>query len=106
MFLAWQLGQLNTALLSASLFALRCVHVLSCPAAPLLCRSLSCPVPESCQGRSIPEWGSRIFSPLCVCIRPDRPEELGGFLKYAIALTRAHLMVSCSLHMRWRVTTR
>ncbi|KAF8066305.1 pcyA [Scenedesmus sp. PABB004] len=51
-------------------------------------------LPESVRGRSIPEWGSKIFSPLCVCMRPEQPEELGGFLKYAIALTRAHLMYS------------
>lgn len=52
------------------------------------------PPAESCQARNIPEWGGKIFSPLCVCMRPDTPEELGGFMKYAIALTRAHLMVS------------
>ncbi|KAF6265515.1 phycocyanobilin ferredoxin oxidoreductase-like protein [Scenedesmus sp. NREL 46B-D3] len=51
-------------------------------------------LPESCQARNIPEWGGKIFSPLCVCMRPDTPEELGGFMKYAIALTRAHLMYS------------
>jgi hypothetical protein len=26
-------------------------------------------------------------------MKPNTPEELGGFMKYAIALTRAHLMV-------------
>uniref|UniRef100_A0A383VNQ6 Phycocyanobilin:ferredoxin oxidoreductase n=1 Tax=Tetradesmus obliquus TaxID=3088 RepID=A0A383VNQ6_TETOB len=51
-------------------------------------------LPESCQARNIPEWGAQIFSSLCVCMKPNTPEELGGFMKYAIALTRAHLMYS------------
>lgn len=44
--------------------------------------------------RTIPEWGKQIFSPLCVCIRPQTTEELTGFVKYSIALTRAHLLYS------------
>jgi hypothetical protein len=48
---------------------------------------------ESVHDRKIPEWGKSIFSSQCVCIRPSEPEELAGFMKYAVALTRAHLMV-------------
>lgn len=44
--------------------------------------------------RRIPEWGKAIFSPLCVCITPEDGEELSGFMKYAVALHRAHLMLS------------
>lgn len=36
--------------------------------------------------RTVPEWGKAIFSEFCVCVRPNTPEELGSFLKYAIAL--------------------
>ncbi|KAJ9522471.1 hypothetical protein QJQ45_008231 [Haematococcus lacustris] len=43
------------------------------------------------ENRSIPEWGSRIFSPACVCLRPDSKQQLVGFMKYALALHRAHL---------------
>ncbi|KAL6755731.1 hypothetical protein V8C86DRAFT_3027255, partial [Haematococcus lacustris] len=28
------------------------------------------------ENRSIPEWGSRIFSPACVCLRPDSKQQL------------------------------
>lgn len=48
----------------------------------------------SSEGRNIPAWGSAIFSPLCLCITPKTPEELSGFMKYAVALTRAHLLYS------------
>lgn len=48
---------------------------------------------ESVHDRKIPEWGKSIFSSQCVCIRPSEPEELAGFMKYAVALTRAHIMV-------------
>eukprot|EP00878_Enallax_costatus_P036046 GHUV01040331.1.p1 GENE.GHUV01040331.1~~GHUV01040331.1.p1 ORF type:complete len:122 (+),score=13.34 GHUV01040331.1:245-610(+) len=51
-------------------------------------------IADSCKERKIPDWGKQIFSPLCVCIKPEAPEELAGFMKYAVALTRAHLMVS------------
>ena len=43
--------------------------------------------------RSIPEWGAAIFSPLCVIVRPDSSEEVGRFLKYALALTQLHVQV-------------
>lgn len=49
---------------------------------------------DAANQRAIPEWGTSIFSPLCVCIRPQNAEELAGFMKYAVALTRAHIMVS------------
>jgi hypothetical protein len=64
----------------------------SLPSLPLLTLAESL---LSSEGRSIPAWGSAIFSPLCLCITPKTPEELSGFMKYAVALTRAHLMVSC-----------
>jgi hypothetical protein len=32
--------------------------------------------------RRIPDWGDRIFSPACVCIRPQSAEELAGFLRW------------------------
>lgn len=64
----------------------------------------------SSEGRSIPAWGSAIFSPLCLCITPKTPEELSGFMKYAVALTRAHLMVSlqhlshaCTVQLIWSI---
>ena len=44
--------------------------------------------------RSVPEWGKNIFSPLCVCLRPSDGAELAGFMKYALALHRAHLVLS------------
>eukprot|EP00955_Chlamydomonas_euryale_P061936 358234-Chlamydomonas_euryale.AAC.9 len=44
--------------------------------------------------RRIPEWGAAIFSPLCVCMTPGDGQELAGFIKYAVALHRAHLMLS------------
>lgn len=40
--------------------------------------------------RSIPEWVTAIFSQLCVLMRPQTPEEVGAFLKYAIALCAFH----------------
>jgi phycocyanobilin:ferredoxin oxidoreductase len=52
------------------------------------------PAAESLGQRSIPDWGKAIFSQLCVCIRPNTPEELAGFIKYAVALTRMHLQVT------------
>ncbi|EFN55495.1 hypothetical protein CHLNCDRAFT_23364, partial [Chlorella variabilis] len=44
--------------------------------------------------RSIPEWGAAIFSPLCVIVRPDSSEEVGRFLKYALALTQLHVQIA------------
>lgn len=35
-------------------------------------------LPDSLRERSVPEWGTRIFSPLCVCIAPKTDEELVG----------------------------
>jgi hypothetical protein len=46
--------------------------------------------------RSIPDWGRAIFSPFCVIMRPTSAEDLGRFLKYALALTRVHTEV-CGL---------
>ena len=46
------------------------------------------------QRRKIPEWGAQIFSPLAVVFTPSGADELAGFVKYAIALTHAHLLVS------------
>lgn len=40
--------------------------------------------------RVIPEWGKDIFSPLCVCMRPSSPEDVGTFIKYALALFDFH----------------
>jgi hypothetical protein len=51
-------------------------------------------LPDATSARRVPEWGQRIFSPHCVCIRPSGAEELAGFIKYSIALSRAHLMYS------------
>lgn len=58
--------------------------------------------------RSIPEWGRAIFSPLCVIVRPQGGEELGRFLKYALALNQLHVQVGalveeqqcCNLRVR------
>lgn len=41
--------------------------------------------------RSIPDWGKDIFSPLCVCIRPSGSEDVGRFMKYALALCDFHI---------------
>ena len=41
--------------------------------------------------RTIPDWGSAIFSKLCVIVRPTTPKEVASFLKYAIALTNVHV---------------
>lgn len=48
---------------------------------------------EPATSRAVPEWGKAIFSPLAVCMRPSSEEGLAGFIKYCVALTRAHLMV-------------
>ncbi len=47
-------------------------------------------LPEDLKERAIPEWGADIFSQACVCIRPRDEADLAGFLKYAVALHRAH----------------
>lgn len=47
---------------------------------------------DAAASRRVPDWGKAIFSDRCVCIRPDTPEQLQGFVRYAIALTRAHLL--------------
>ena len=44
--------------------------------------------------RSTPEWGTAIFSPLCVLMRPTTGEELGAFLKYTLALVHLHVQLS------------
>eukprot|EP00889_Picochlorum_renovo_P003251 jgi/Picre1/30281/NNA_005645.t1 len=41
--------------------------------------------------RGIPDWGRDIFSPLCILLRPTSPEDMGGFLKYTLALINFHL---------------
>jgi phycocyanobilin:ferredoxin oxidoreductase len=43
--------------------------------------------------RTIPEWGSAIFSKLCVIVRPESPQEVAKFLKYAIALANFHVQI-------------
>lgn len=43
--------------------------------------------------RGIPEWGNKIFSRSCVCMRPEKPAEVGVFLKYAIALCDFHVQI-------------
>lgn len=43
--------------------------------------------------RDIPPWGRAIFSPCCVIMRPQGGEDLGRFLKYALALTQMHVQV-------------
>lgn len=43
--------------------------------------------------RSVPEWGAAIFSPLCVCLRPQAPADVAAFLKYAIALINFHVQI-------------
>lgn len=35
-------------------------------------------LPDAVKARTIPEWGKRIFSPLCVCIAPKTQEDLVG----------------------------
>ena len=42
--------------------------------------------------REVPDWGRQIFSAGCLCLRPSGPEQLAGFVKYAIALHRAHIL--------------
>ena len=44
--------------------------------------------------RAVPPWGKEIFSDLCIIIRPSSQEELANSIKYAIALTQAHLQIS------------
>lgn len=44
--------------------------------------------------RAVPQWGKEIFSDLCIIMRPSKPAEVANFIKYAIALTQAHLQVS------------
>jgi len=48
---------------------------------------------DAVKQRRIPEWGTNIFSPACVCIQPQTPAELAGFLQYAVALHRAHMLL-------------
>jgi phycocyanobilin:ferredoxin oxidoreductase len=48
--------------------------------------------------RSIPPWGQAIFSPCCVIMRPQGGEDLGRFLKYALALTQLHVQVAKIAH--------
>lgn len=48
---------------------------------------------EPATSRRVPEWGQAIFSPLAVCMTPESPAGLVGFLNYCVALTRAHIMV-------------
>ncbi len=44
--------------------------------------------------RDMPEWGARIFSPLCVLVRPTAPDDMTKFIRYAIAVARVHLELS------------
>jgi phycocyanobilin:ferredoxin oxidoreductase len=43
--------------------------------------------------RTIPDWGSAIFSKLCVIVRPSAPQEVAKFLKYTIALANFHVQL-------------
>jgi phycocyanobilin:ferredoxin oxidoreductase len=52
---------------------------------------------EPATNRTVPEWGRSIFSPLAVCMRPSGDEALLGFVKYAVAAARAHLMYASLL---------
>lgn len=45
-------------------------------------------------GRELPEWGREILSPLCISMRPQNQEEVGAFLKYAIALGHFHMQIA------------
>ncbi|KAI8463970.1 MAG: ferredoxin-dependent bilin reductase-domain-containing protein [Monoraphidium minutum] len=54
-------------------------------------------LPEPAASRAVPDWGKAIFSPLAVCFRPQSAEGLAGFVKYCVALTRAHLMYASLL---------
>jgi len=38
-----------------------------------------------------PSWGQKIFSPLCVSVKPDSEEETDSFIQYTCSLIRAHL---------------
>lgn len=49
---------------------------------------------DTAAARRIPDWGTAIFSAACVCIRPTTPAELAGFLRYAVALHRAHMQLA------------
>ncbi|MEW5300657.1 MAG: hypothetical protein WDW36_003571 [Sanguina aurantia] len=50
--------------------------------------------PPDSPGRTIPQWGANIFSEHCVCLRPSGPAELTGFVKYALALHKAHMLLA------------
>lgn len=43
--------------------------------------------------RSLPEWGEAVFSPYCVCMRPETASQLSSFIKYSIALTNFHVTI-------------
>jgi hypothetical protein len=66
------------------------------PAHPPCPRRQEAFLPDPGTSRAVPDWGRAIFSPLAVCMRPDSDQALAGFIKYCVALTRAHLMVSAS----------
>mmetsp|Transcript_25182 Transcript_25182/g.59952 ORF Transcript_25182/g.59952 Transcript_25182/m.59952 type:complete len:149 (-) Transcript_25182:251-697(-) len=44
--------------------------------------------------RDVPEWGQKIFSDLCVLVRPTTAKEVGGFVKYVAASLTLHLKTS------------
>lgn len=49
---------------------------------------------EGAAGREVPEWGARIFSPLCVLIRPSDgggEEDVAAFAEYVRTLLAFHL---------------
>lgn len=48
--------------------------------------------------RGVPDWGRAIFSPLCIIVRPQSGDELGRFLKYALALTQMHVQIAKIAH--------
>jgi phycocyanobilin:ferredoxin oxidoreductase len=43
--------------------------------------------------RNLPEWGKALFSPYCVCLRPETSSQLSSFIKYSIALTNFHMTI-------------
>lgn len=75
----------------------RACHLTASPALPAplagpLCRDLQARYGLE-SNRGVPDWGRAIFSPLCIIVRPQSGDELGRFLKYALALTQMHVQV-------------
>lgn len=43
------------------------------------------------KGRRVPAWATKIFSPLCISIRPDSKEEVQAFVDYILQLHATHI---------------